>query len=97
VTVVVCFWKTSSAADSKQIPSKREVTMAASNNTNLSPENPSPADNQKKCCPTCSGELKSGMKYENVCTTCEPSYDRFCGGCQRKLWSCMCIKPHTWE
>lgn len=75
--------------------------MAASNNTNLTPESSSvaasAADNKKKCCSTCSGELKSGMKYQDVCTTCEPSYDRFCGGCQRKLWSCMCIKPHTWE
>jgi hypothetical protein len=72
--------------------------MAASNNTNLASEStPADASSKKKCCSTCSGELKSGMKYENVCTTCEPVYNQFCSGCQRKLWSCMCIKPHTWE
>lgn len=79
--------------------------MAASNSTNFNPEinlptadvSASAAGFDEKNCSTCSGELKSGMKYQNVCPTCEPSYNQFCGGCQRKLWSCMCIKPHTWE
>lgn len=48
-------------------------------------------------CSTCGTELKSGMKYQNVCTTCDPTYNNWCGGCQRRLWDCMCIKPHTWE
>ncbi len=48
-------------------------------------------------CKKCGGKLKSGMKYENVCTACEPIYLNRCSGCQRQLWDCMCIRPHTWE
>ncbi len=48
-------------------------------------------------CGKCGSKTKSGMKYENVCTTCEPVYLNRCSGCQRILWDCMCIKPHTWE
>lgn len=51
-----------------------------------------PADTCK-----CGSKLKSGLKYKNVCTTCNPQYATRCGGCQRLLWDCMCIKPHTWE
>lgn len=45
----------------------------------------------------CGSKLKSGLKYKDVCTTCNPQYATRCGGCQRLLWDCMCIKPHTWE
>ncbi len=48
-------------------------------------------------CTHCSTPLKSGLKYEGICTTCQPIYLQRCGGCQRQLWDCMCIKPHTWE
>jgi hypothetical protein len=59
---------------------------------------PSPALTEKpKSCPTCSTPLKSGIKYEDKCTTCEPIYLNRCSGCQRQLWDCMCIRPHTWE
>lgn len=50
-----------------------------------------------KPCGKCGNATKSGMKYENVCTVCEPVYLNRCSGCQRILWDCMCIKPHTWE
>ncbi|MGE0264734.1 MAG: hypothetical protein AB7V06_18810 [Candidatus Obscuribacterales bacterium] len=50
-----------------------------------------------KSCPTCGDTLKGGMKYTDICTTCEPTYKNRCGGCQRLLWDCMCIRPHTWE
>jgi hypothetical protein len=77
--------------------------MAASDNTTSAPDQTqsnaasSSASADKKCCPTCQCELKSGMKYENICTTCQPLYLNHCSGCQRRLWDCMCIKPHTWE
>lgn len=48
-------------------------------------------------CAHCSTPLKGGLKYEGVCTTCDPIYLQRCGGCQRQLWSCMCVRPHTWE
>lgn len=48
-------------------------------------------------CPKCGSELKSGLKYTDICLECEPVYKARCGGCQRILWDCMCIKPHTWE
>lgn len=48
-------------------------------------------------CPTCSTVLKGGLKYENICTTCNPQFLNRCGGCQRLLYDCMCIRPHTWE
>lgn len=54
-------------------------------------------DSSCKNCSKCGSQLKSGMKYENVCTSCEPVYLNRCSGCQHLLWDCMCIKPHTWE
>ena len=48
-------------------------------------------------CATCGAETKGGMKYENICTVCEPVYLQRCSGCERRLWDCMCIRPHTWE
>lgn len=55
-------------------------------------------DSEEKSCPNCgSTDLKSGLKYTDICLDCEPAYKARCGGCQRLLWDCMCIKPHTWE
>ncbi|MBX9940436.1 MAG: hypothetical protein K2Y32_14350 [Candidatus Obscuribacterales bacterium] len=57
-----------------------------------------PAASTKSCnCSDCGSALKSGLKYENICTTCQPQFNSRCGGCQRLLWDCMCIRPHTWE
>ena len=67
----------------------------AQNNT---PTNtPGPGTGEKKNCPKCGSALKGGIKYEDICTTCEPVYLNRCSGCQRLLWDCMCIRPHTWE
>ena len=52
---------------------------------------------QKGTCPKCGGELKSGMKYTDICTNCEPIYLKRCSSCERQLWDCMCIHPHRWE
>jgi hypothetical protein len=60
-------------------------------------QKPATAASEKADCKKCGCQLKSGMKYENVCTTCEPIYLNRCSGCQRQLWDCMCIRPHTWE
>ncbi|MCA9814924.1 MAG: hypothetical protein R3C24_05105 [Cyanobacteriota/Melainabacteria group bacterium] len=54
-------------------------------------------DSEAKSCPNCGSELKSGLKYTDICLECEPAYKARCSGCQRILWDCMCIKPHTWE
>ena len=54
-------------------------------------------DSEKKSCDKCGTALKSGMKYEDICTTCNPTFKEWCSGCERRLWDCMCIKPHTWE
>lgn len=48
-------------------------------------------------CKTCGSALKSGIKYQNICTVCQPIYKGRCSGCQHLLWDCMCIRPHTWE
>lgn len=53
--------------------------------------------NEEKKCPTHGIALKSGMKYQDICLECEPCYKQWCSGCERRLWDCLCIKPHTWE
>jgi len=50
-----------------------------------------------QCCTTCGDTLKSGLKYKDICTTCQPVFMQRCSGCQRLLWDCLCIRPHTWE
>jgi len=69
-----------------------KTTTPANTNT------PGTGDGEKKCCPKCGNTaLKGGIKYQDICTTCEPVYLNRCSGCQRLLWDCMCIRPHTWE
>ena len=68
--------------------------------SNLACTTQAPPEGQNLCpdgCTHCNTPLKSGLKYQGICTTCNPNYLQRCGGCQRQLWDCMCIKPHTWE
>lgn len=52
---------------------------------------------QKKTCPKCGTELVGGIKYQDVCTTCEPFYLTRCGSCYHPYWDCICVRPSTWE
>ena len=52
---------------------------------------------QDKNCPKCGTKLVGGIKYQDVCTTCEPFYLTRCGSCWRPYWDCICVRPSTWE
>ncbi len=73
---------------------------AAVTGSSIDSRPPQDAASQHHCpdgCPHCKTPLRGGLKFEAVCVTCEPVYLQRCGGCQRQLWNCMCVRPHTWE
>ena len=67
--------------------------MAQSNTPTPPPASPA----KPKCCPKCGNALVGGIKYQDVCTVCEPVYLTRCCSCYRLLWNCFCVRPSTWE
>lgn len=54
-------------------------------------------DTKDETCAKCKTPLVGGIKYQGICTTCEPVYLTRCGSCYRTLWDCICVRPSTWE